>query len=193
MWRLSRFKGGRHILFYTKFIHMKKLLLLLIILLVAAASIAQESGEPKIDPKTLPGWDPTWDVNDPNCPCHEIQRKAEEEYKKMLEEEKKQKEKEDKDKKKISSGGNPPQEQEKVNEVQVQVQVNVNDNVQQNNNTQDVQANNGSSTGSTASPGLKSKTGKKGFRKLTHNIGRKLDKAFPKRKKKKKLLDECWD
>lgn len=199
---------------------MKKALLILCILLSAGVASAQENAASD----TMKKWNGIWDPTDPLCPCHDAQKAAEAEYKKMLEEEKK---KEETGNNKNSSSGISPVQQaqqdnnnsnnntanavntsqssgnspdQSVSSNNAQVQTNSND--QSNSISQQAQQSTQVSTGSSISgtggssnypPGIKAKTGKMKFRKFMHNTGKTFKKIFPRRNKKKKLLDGCWE
>jgi hypothetical protein len=190
---------------------MKRLILFLMLASLTPAAFAQN------DTLKNDKWNGVWDPNDPNCPCYAIQKQAEEEYRQMLEEEKRQKDlarrtDQDKNNNTVNNDGysnpvNAADNQQQVVQDKTSDPVNVTAGT---NSTQDnavgdgagtsTSADNNSSVSSSGSGGSggsygttgKSKSFKKRFRKFMHKADKKVEKIFPARKKKRKLLDDCW-
>lgn len=148
---------------------MKKLLLIILLSASSALAGAQAKGDSlKYDITKLPGWDPTWDINDPNCPCHEIQRKAEKEYAELLEKEKKGEAQQEKAANVQTNGGGTA----------AVVQTGG-------------PANSGEGSGGGSSSAGRTRSNKRSLKKFFYNTGKSINKIMPKRKKKNKL-DDCW-
>ena len=143
-------------------------------MLASSAAIAHAQAKADslgYDITKLPGWDPSWDINDPNCPCHEIQRQAEKEYAELLEKEKKAEGKQvqqENESHAQTNGGGP---------------------------SADVQTGGQSSSGDNAGGSTatgRTRSNKRSLKKFFYNTGKNINKVMPKRKKKNKNLDDCW-